>query len=174
MLKYKTFLAGSMAGSIRDFLDALPARRTSTRYALIAALDSNLAPATLLESSTELRRLGRKVKPLGQGLLLATDLLAEVHEQVLFGFDEVWFFPSRDISDKPASPTIVGPGRIEQETLKKLERWMTKNGCTLGLGDGDGLNFIIRAQGAVEDLLSFTITHAAENAPLAPPQLGVG
>jgi hypothetical protein len=159
MVLYKDYVAGWLDSSIHDFLEVLSPNLASTKYALITCLDSNLDPASLREKSPELKSISRETQPLGQGLLLPTELLlqADSRNQLLFGFDELWFFPSKRIEPKPDSAWLVGPARIDQMKLNKLGRWMSRSNCSLALGDGDGLNFIIKAQGLVKYLLGHSI-----------------
>jgi hypothetical protein len=76
---------------------------------------------------------------------------------MFFGFDEVWFFPTKSIVAKPKSITLIGPARVNRTRFRTLARWMDDNSCSLALGGGDGLNFVVRAQGLVRPLLGFSI-----------------
>jgi len=69
---------------------------------------------------------------------------------MFFGFDEIWFFPSEPLQPKPDTAWLVGPARVEGRTLKALGSWMTANSCTLALGGGTGLNFVLKARGLVK------------------------
>jgi hypothetical protein len=60
------------------------------------------------------------------------------------------------IEPRPESASIVGPHRIEQETIEKLGHWMGANGCSLALGDGAGLNILVKAHG----LMKYVIAHS--------------
>jgi len=92
---------------------------------------------------------------------------ANLKTQLFFGFDEVWFFPGDKISPKPASAWLVGPARIAQEKLNRLNAWMSSNSCSLALGDGEGLNFIIKARGLVKHLLEHSIEQRQPEAVFA-------
>jgi hypothetical protein len=159
MVKVKDYVAGWLDSSIHDFLPVLPAASASARYALITCLDSNDEPRALLDKSPEFKRLAAQTKPLGKGLLLPTKSLAaaDADGQVFFGFDEVWFFPGADIDPKPDSGSLVGPTRIDKRRLAALEEWMSANACSLALGDGEGLNFIVKAKGLVACLLAHSL-----------------
>ena len=104
MIKFKHYVAGWLDSSIHDFLVALPPKSHSVKYALITCLDSNENPGTLLEKSPELRPIAEKAQVLGRGLLLSTKTLIEadlLHRLFFAGFDEVWFFPTREIEPIP-------------------------------------------------------------------------
>ncbi|MCE9552088.1 MAG: hypothetical protein K8T91_01780 [Planctomycetes bacterium] len=159
IVSYKNYVAGWLDTSIHDFLEVLSPNAASTKYALITCLDSNPNPASLLDKSSELKSIAEIVDVVGKGLLLRTDLLLEADalKPIFFGFDEVWFFPTKTISPKPDSLTLVGPGRITQAKFNKLGRWMSVNSCSMALGGGEGLNFVVRAHGLVKFLLGYSI-----------------
>jgi hypothetical protein len=159
MVHYGDYVAGWFDSSIQDFLEALPRTSTRMKYALITSLDSNPEPRSLLDKSPELRSVAEAATPLGGGILLPAAHLLETDstKQIFYGFDEVWFFPSTDISPKPASASLVGPRRIDQARLDKLGPWMTENACSLGLGDGSGLNLIVKARGLIKYLIASSL-----------------
>ena len=146
MLHYKDYIAGWLDSSVHDFLKTFPRNSTSQNTPLLPALTATRPPRRF-KSSPELRSIAAQVTPLGQGLLLPTELLLATQSEIFFGFDEVWFFPESIIDPKPQSGRIVGPARINQATLDEFEKWIASNGCSLALGDGDGLNFIVKCTG---------------------------
>ena len=169
IVSYKDYVAGWIDVTIHDFLENL-SPGTDLKFALVTCLDSNPNAAALLSRSPELKSIARRSQTLGCGFLLPTQLLLESdsNKQIFFGFDEVWFFPSRVIELKPESLSIVGPSRVNQARLRKLGKWMSENGCSLALGSGQGLNFVVRAQGLTKYLLGFSIEQPARSeAPLA-------
>lgn len=159
LVSNRSFVAGWLDSSIHEFLRALPPGGAATKYALITCLDSNPTPAKLRHTSPELRPIAKESAVLGRGLLVRTDALlhAERQQQIFFGFDEIWFFPNKSIQPKPDVASLVGPSRVTQSGLNKLGKWMTANSCSMGLGGGEGLNFIVRAQGLSRFLLGYTI-----------------
>lgn len=159
IVSYKGYVAGWLDSSIHDFLEVLSPNAAGTKYALITCLDSNPNPASLRNQSPELKSIAKHVEPLGSGLLLRTDALldADSRNQIFFGFDEVWFFPNKAIRPKPDSVTIVGPARLNKTRLTKLGKWMCDNACSMALGGGEGLNFVVRAHGLVKFLLGYSI-----------------
>jgi hypothetical protein len=176
MVSYKHYIAGWLDSSIHDFLEVFPPRFDSMKYALITCLDSNLKPESVLKESPELHSVARQVRVLGGGLLLPTRVLleADAHNQLFFGFDEIWFFPGEVHKPKPNSAWLVGPARIDQEKLDKLGAWMSETGCSLALGDGEGLNFIIKARGLVRHLLGHSLEQPPPGAAFeASPASGV-
>lgn len=174
MVYYKNYVAGWLNSSIHDFIQDFPRASESTKYALITCLDSHMNPGSLLAASPELKHLQAKARPLGSGLLMPTKLLLEADSQqrLFFGFDEVWFFPTEQIEARPDSVSLVGPKRIDPTSIEKLGRWMSDHSCSLGLGDGDGLNFIVKAQGLVRYLLGHTTDQPLTHATLADSPVG--
>jgi hypothetical protein len=165
---YQNYVAGWLDGSIHEFMEILPRNSAALSFALITSLDSNLNPASLVKKSPQLRTLRRVATPCKSGLLVPTVHLLEAQtaDQIFFGFDEVWFFSTDQVEPKPESAWLVGPSRIRQSTLDVLGAWMSRNSCSLALGDGEGLNFIIKARGIVKTLLAQSLGQLQKN-PLA-------
>ena len=159
IVHYRDYVAGWLDCSIHDFLEVFPSNSKTMSYALITCLDSNLEPSSMLQKSPELQSLAKTAMPLGKGFLLPTRPLLETDsaKQIFFGFDEVWFFPTNEIEPKPDSAWLVGPSRINQAQLDNIGRWMSNNSCALGLGDGDGLNFIVKARGLTRHFLGLSL-----------------
>lgn len=155
----KDYVAGWLDCSIHDFLEILSLDAESPPYALITCLDSNPNPAFLRTKSPELKPIANRLQVIGTSLLLATELLLEANtkRRIFFGFDEVWFFPSKAIEPKPPSVSVVGPARINQARFKKVVKWMSENSCSMALGSGEGLNFVVPAHGLVKSLLGYSI-----------------
>jgi hypothetical protein len=159
IVSYKGYVAGWLDSSIHDFLNVLPPSAASTKYALITCLDSNPKPALLRDKSPELTSIKTKLEILGTALLLPTKLLLETDSstRIFFGFDEVWFFGNKTVQPKAPSGFLVGPARVSHARLEKVGKWMEDNDCSLALGGGEGLNFVMRAHGLVRILLGYSI-----------------
>jgi len=157
----RNYVAGWLDSSIHDFLRAFPPDAPEVKYALVTCLDSFPNVASLCDKSPHLKSIAKKMTVVGGGLLVKTKLLldADSHEQIFFGFDELWFFPSMKVQPKPPSVTLVGPARLNQARLRKIGKWMAANSCSLALGGGEGLNFVVRlrAQRLVKFLLGYSI-----------------
>src|SRR4051812_32393100 len=136
IVKYGPYIAGWLDTTIHDFLLDMPSGFSSVHYSLITCLDSNREPAELLETGEELRKLKSDAKIVGQGILLPTSTLTqfEFSNRIMFGFDEIFFFPNEDIHPKPEGPGLVGPRRISQERMDALGKWMHDNSCSMALG----------------------------------------
>jgi hypothetical protein len=160
LVQYKDYVAGWLDSSIPDFLELLGRPPADMAYALITWLDSIPGPASLLSACPELRPLSRAAWAVGDAILVRTEPLLDTNSKspIFFGFDEVWFFPTADIEPKPDAASLVGPKRITQLKMRKLGRWMTKNNCSLGLGDGGGLNMIVKAGGTAKHLIGHSLT----------------
>lgn len=144
------YVAGWIDTTIHDFLSSIQEPTSSMAYALVTCLDSSFDFASFRDCSKRMGELNGKCKWVGQGLLLTTrQLLAvERHDRLFFGFDEVWFFPKGDITAKPESWVITGPELINPQEIGQYHEWMRSNNCSLGLGDGTGMNYCLRAKGA--------------------------
>jgi hypothetical protein len=159
MVQYKDYVAGWFASSIHEFIRVFPLDSKKLKYALISCLDSESNVVSLLKSSRDHGSLTNYGQTVGKGLLVPTKRLLEIDSgnPLFFGFDEIWFFPRDRIQPKPESTWLVGPQRITQEGMNALGSWVVGSACSLALGDGVGLNFIIKARGLVGHMLSFSM-----------------
>ena len=162
MISERGYTAGWFDSSIHDFLDDLPRPFASIQVALITCLDSQSDLRRLFETSDHLRALAVEAEFLGEGLLVPTRRLLEVDRdgRIFFGFDEVWFFPQSPREPKPASACLVGPQRIGQESLRRVAPWMERNSCSLGLGDGTGLNVTAKVHGLARHLVAHSVAQS--------------
>lgn len=102
-------------------------------------------------------------KVLGSGSIVPTKTLLEINREgeIFFGFDEVWFCPERPEIPKPDSEYLVGPDRIDKKTLRRIAPWMKRTSCSLGLGDGAGLNVAAKTPGLVRYLMTHSVSRPA-------------
>jgi len=171
MVGYKKYVAGWLDTSIRDFLARIPAKTArAAAYVLLTTLDSDPDPAALFKKSPQLRTLLKGGKALKNGLLLPSQLLQEPHvlDGLFSGFDELWFFPSSNVKPKPSVASIVGPNRIDQPKLDLLGSWISENECSLALGDGTGLNLIVKADGLVRQVIAKSLYQPEPSQELHP------
>ncbi len=149
MPKNLRYRSGWIDTTIHDFLSEIDDPPSSMAYALVTCLDSSFDVASLASRNPKLKGLKEHGKPLGQGVLLSSRRLIalERRQRMLFGFDEVWFFSKSRVAPKPKRVVITGPGKISAETMKAATAWMQRNGGSLGLGDGTGMNFCARLPG---------------------------
>lgn len=149
------YIAGWIDTTVHQFLVEMDRPSVGMRYALITSLDSNPDVAAIAGVSKHLADLEGKFQPVGRGILMATsDLLAtEYQSRMFFGFDEVWFFPHANITSKPEDLSITAPCSIGPEQIRRSAEWLTTNKCSLGLGDGLGMNYCLRIKGAAKHIL---------------------
>jgi hypothetical protein len=159
MVHLNGYVAGWLNSSIEEFLAVLPRSSENMAYALITCLDSNPDPAFLFKNNADLRAAMNGAITLKKGLLVPTKLLhkASLRAQLFVGFDEIWLLPTDAVKSKPPSAAIVGPNRIDQETLQELGHWMSANDCSLALGDGVGLNIIVKADGLAKHVIAHSL-----------------
>lgn len=154
MINGSEYVAGWLDSSIHHFLRDVAVPPPSMAYALMTCLDSSQDVPALLKTSAALKNL-EHAKTIGKGLLVKTSQLlsAERRQRLFFGFDEVWFFPHASISVKPKSVLLHGPQASAHEPPPKMVAWLIKNRCSLGLGDGTGLNFVAKLHGVAKYLV---------------------
>lgn len=155
MSKQPDYVVGWVATTIHDLLLDIEEPTSSMAYALITCLDSSFDISSMLEQNRRLNSLKGKCHLVGQGILLTTRqlLTAERHNRLFFGFDEVWFFPTSDVEAKPESLVITGPERINLPEMEEYSEWMRSSNCSLGLGDGTGMNYCLRVRGVARYIL---------------------
>ena len=121
---------------------------------MITCIDSCTEPSRLKVAETILAALpGARL--LDASLIVPGRLLGVVAQQfgLFSGFDELWCSTGRVQSDFPRELTIVAPMNLSSEPLPTvLAEWMITANCQLGLGDGDGLNFVTTEPATVERL----------------------
>lgn len=152
MPKQADYMIGRIDTTIHAFLAEIDDPTSSMAYALVTCLDSNFDVPSLLEKSKHLKNLKEKCQIIGQGVLLSTRQLlsAEKKNRLFFGFDEVWFFPNANITPKPTTFVIVGPDEISPKEVRQFGEWLRSNHCSLGLGDGTGMNFCLKVRGVAK------------------------
>jgi hypothetical protein len=155
MSKQAEYMVGWIDTTIHGFLLEVEEPTSSMAYALVTCLDSSFEVTSMLEQSKQLSGLKGKCHPVGQGILLTTRqlLAAERHNRLFFGFDEVWFFPTSEVEPKPESLVLTGPEKVSPHEIEQYSEWMRSSNCSLGLGDGAGMNFCLRIRGAARYIL---------------------
>lgn len=108
-----------------------------------------------MDSSEPLRALKDKIAVIGEAVLLPTKqlIVAEQDRRLFFGFDEVWFLNRKRIAPKPKGLSLISPIRPRESEIAVHESWLKASGCALGLGDGAGMSFCVKARGATKLLL---------------------
>ena len=146
---------GWMDTSIHDFLSEIEEPSSDMAYTLVTCLDSSSDVVSLSDNSPLLKKFKNQGKFVGKGVLLTIRrlLALERRQRISFGFDEVWFFPQALVSPKPENVVITGPNKIPSEMTPDLTEWMRSNGASLGLGDGEGMNFCARLHGVARRLV---------------------
>src|SRR5918995_756397 len=145
----KDLFVADLVAECPEFVESFP-------FALITSLDSS--PPTSL--ANVLRALAEHVgefREVGSGVLLSgrqTVLLARKY--LLFThFDEVWLFREAPIEPKPKGVSIVAPSNLSEGVPTEVAGWMWRSGCIVGLGDGEGLNYVTVDEGLARQLSEY-------------------
>ena len=70
-------------------------------------------------------------------------LAAAKEDNILNGFDEIWVPENLPIAAPPVEANLVAPRMFDMTLPDEVRDWMQKSGWRLGLGDGDGLNYVV-------------------------------
>lgn len=114
-------------------------------YVLISMIDSyeDVHRLPLVQSLKE----AGQIEPVSETPFVLTGSavveLARRHN-LFTGFDEIWFLRHAVVKvAPPADVALVAPEQMTPDDVpERVVAWMEKNDCCLGLGDGDGLNFV--------------------------------
>ena len=168
MASLKDYVIGWINKSINEFLSEDDELYHSNSYALITCLDSNPDVSSVFRLFEDKKSLPLLVPnlPVGRGVLVPTRRLIAANQsrRIFFGFDEIWFFPGKKITPKPDDLTITRPGPIDPLEIEHHAAWMNSNGCSLGLGDGEGMNYCLKVQGVARTVvraLNESMTHTS-------------
>jgi hypothetical protein len=83
-------------------------------------------------------------REVGSGVLLSGKQLVMLVRKYLLltHFDEVWLFREAPMGPKPEVVSIVAPYNLSEGVPTEVADWMWRSGCVVGLGGGDGLNYV--------------------------------
>jgi hypothetical protein len=139
---------------IADLVEEHPEFIESFPFVLITSLDSS-PPTSLRNVRRALAEHVDEFREVGSGILLSgQQTIMLTRRYLLFThFDEVWLFDEVPIEPKPERASIVSPYDLGEEVPTEVADWMQHSGCSVGLGDGIGLNYVTVDEG-VARLLS--------------------
>jgi hypothetical protein len=114
-------------------------------FVLIGSVDSTTGAAVVempwaAERCLENPRWALSKDPL---VISGAHLIQVLDEYELFtGFDEVWIASRLPIPAPPDGVYLAAPRNLGDRIPPDIARWMGVAGCRLGLGDGDGTNWV--------------------------------
>jgi hypothetical protein len=126
-----------VVGEHRDVFSLLP-------LVLIASIDSERQVAEMPWARQRIAR-DRTWALSTEPLVIAGSSIAELADEwatLSNGFDEIWIPKDARVAVPPASSSLVAPRTLEASLPSAISQWMAESGCVLGLGDGEGLNFV--------------------------------
>lgn len=129
--------------TVRDWLESHVERLTSLPYILIASVDSDRTTATMpwvLNRSKADPNWALSLTPL---VISGASLVGLLGDSNLFtGFDELWILREVPAIAPPDAAYLVAPRDFAEEVPVSILQWVEDSQCRLGVGDGDGLNFV--------------------------------
>jgi hypothetical protein len=130
--------------SVRKWITKNASKISELPFVLISSIDSqrDLRRIKLLASRFEIEpKWALSIYPL---VISGTSTVDLANEDRLFtGFDEIWIPRRLPISNPPSNAYLVAPREIESFLPLEIENWVESSECRLGVGDGDGLNYVV-------------------------------
>ena len=153
------FFANNINASIDDVVKQLPDLVPTFRFVLITSLDST----TDMKTDKMIEEASFPHRYLGDGVVFEGAVIPDLGKQDGFfaGFDEIWCSKQDILLPRPKEIHFVGPYTPEKPLNKALKDWMRGSQCTLGFGDGIGLNYITTDK-IVANLLEQYFTDASD------------
>jgi len=135
-------------------LEAAPSLVVGAGWALLSMVDSCAPVADLPSVAPTLARHGIDPAVVGGSVAVPTRVLPRLADDgFLNGFDEVWLFVDAPVTDKPATAAHLTSDRpLREPPASELVEWMGAAGCVIGLGDGDGLNYVTLDVAVAEEI----------------------
>jgi hypothetical protein len=135
---------GWLNASIRDIIYKCPTILSQFPVIMITSIDSTNDIARIVKYH-DIFSLFPKCKMLGLSLLVPGVDIPDMQKlfHLFNGFDEIWCFEHAPIFAKYSGASLVGPYNVEHDTMRtEVACWMIDSKCSLGLGDGIGLNYV--------------------------------
>jgi hypothetical protein len=141
---------------IADLVAERPEFIESFPFALITSLDSS-PPTSLTNVQRALAEHVDGFREVGSGILLSGQQTVSLARKYLLftHFDEVWLFREAPMESKPEGVRIVAPSNLSEEVPNEVVDWMWRSGCVVGLGDGEGLNYVTVDEGVARQLSDY-------------------
>jgi len=135
---------GHLPGAtVGGWLTANASAIVSLPYVLISSVDSCSDVGAMPWATS--RRISDPGWALSEApLVISGAAVVDLLKAGLFtGFDELWIPGSIPVADPPTSASLVSPRRLDESLPLAVVDWLTASGCHLGVGDGDGMSFVV-------------------------------
>ena len=141
---------------IADLVEEHPGFIESFPFALITSLDSS-PPTSLANVRQALKEHVDEFREVGSGILLSGQQAVLLARRYLLftHFDEVWLCREAPMEPKPEGVRIVAPCNLSEVVPSEVADWMWRSGCVVGLGDGEGLNYVTVDEGVARQLSEY-------------------
>jgi hypothetical protein len=129
--------------TVRDWLESHVPRLTGLPYVLIASVDSDQRTGTMPWVLDRVKADPNWAFSLSPLVISGASLVGLLGDRNLFtGFDELWIPREVPAIAPPDDAYLVAPRDLAEEMPDSILRWVEDSQCRLGVGDGDGLNFV--------------------------------
>ena len=139
--------------TVRDWLAANASRIRDLPYVLISSIDGDTQVSDMRWVTA--RRLDApdwalSLSPLVISGASTVDLLAD--NNLFTGFDELWIPSGLPVVQPPDEARLVAPLELDTEVPTEVLAWLKNSRCRLGVGDGYGMNYVVRDLALGRDL----------------------
>jgi hypothetical protein len=130
--------------TLGEFLEHQRRAVARLRLVLLSSIDSDSAVSEMPWVRRHLDRDAAWAISTDPLVISGDRLLAAAQEDNIFnGFDEIWVPKHLPVSAPPVEANLVAPRMFGVSLPDEVRDWMEKSGWRLGLGDGDGLNYVV-------------------------------
>jgi hypothetical protein len=135
---------GWVAGDVGSLVERHPGVFAALPYVLVARLDSDDRPGAGEWLPGLLARHGARAVSL-RPLVLTGATVVRCGPEMFSGFDELWVLAATDAADPPSLCPITD--RFDTVLPEPVREWVARWTPRLGVGDGDGMNWVATDDG---------------------------
>lgn len=112
-------------------------------YVIVSTVDSDSGVSRMPWAAARIRDNADWALSVTPLVISGQDLVRLAHDSIFHGFDEIWVTAEKPTISPPADVYLVAPRELKNPAPDAVQHWMKSSGSRLGLGDGDGLNFVV-------------------------------
>ena len=130
--------------SLGEFLEHNRRSIATLPLVLVRSIDSETAVSEMPWVKRQLDRDASWAVTTNPLIVSGDRLLRAARQETIFsGFDEIWVPKDLPVSGPPVEANLVAPRMFDLTLPDEVREWMRTSAWRLGLGDGDGLNYVV-------------------------------